>query len=96
MSHARSTFVSEGDRHLPLKGLATLVDARIDALTWEWPWWDATAPWLIFLLGYLWFFLVAFWVHDMNDIRRQARAVGVLWSIAALGVLIFGLWLGWL
>jgi uncharacterized membrane protein len=69
---------------------------RIDALTWEWPWWNATAPWLIFLVGYLWFFLVAFWVHDMNDVRRQARVVGLMWGIAALAVLVFGFGLGWI
>jgi len=69
---------------------------RIDALTWDWSWWDADSPWLIFLFGYLWFFLVAFRVHDLNDARRQARAVGVLWGIAALGVLVFGVGLGWL
>ena len=69
---------------------------RIDALTWDWPWWSATAPWLIFVFGYLWFFLIAFWVHDLNDSRRQARAVGFLWGAACLLVLIFGAGLGWL
>jgi len=69
---------------------------RIDALTWDWPWWSATAPWLIFLFGYLWFFLFAFRVHDLRDTRRQARAVGVLWGFAAVLVLIFGVGLGWI
>lgn len=69
---------------------------RIDALTWDWPWWSATAPWLIFVFGYLWFFLAAFWVHDMNDARRQARAVAVLWGIAAALVLVFGVGLRWI
>lgn len=55
---------------------------NINALTWDWPWWDANTPWLIFLFGYLWFFVVAFWVHDLNDIKRQAKVVGVLWGIA--------------
>jgi len=69
---------------------------RIDALTWDWPWWSASAPWLIFVFGYLWFFAAAFWVHDMDDRRRQARAVGALWGTAALLVLIFGAGLGWI
>ena len=69
---------------------------NIDALTWDWPWWSASAPWLIFVFGYLWFFLIAFWVHDMNDVRKQARVVGLLWGIAAIAVLIFGLGLGWI
>ncbi|MFC1997135.1 hypothetical protein ACFLXI_05945 [Chloroflexota bacterium] len=61
---------------------------NINALTWDWPWWDASTPWLIFLFGYLWFFVVAFWVHDMNDIKRQAKVVGALWAIAAVLVLV--------
>jgi len=69
---------------------------RIDALTWDWPWWSASAPWLIFLVGYLWFFLIAFWVHDMNDVKRQTRVVGVLWTLVAILVLVFGVGLGWL
>jgi hypothetical protein len=69
---------------------------RIDALTWDWPWWSATAPWLIFVFGYLWFFLAAFWVHDMKDARRQARTVAVLWGIAAALALVFGVGLRWI
>jgi hypothetical protein len=69
---------------------------KINALTWDWPWWDANTPWLIFLFGYLWFFVVAFWVHDMNDIKKQAITVGVIWVIAAVLALVFGLGLGWL
>jgi hypothetical protein len=69
---------------------------RIDALTWDWAWWSASAPWLIYALGYLWFFLIAFWVHDMNDIRRQTRVVGTLWAVVAALVLVFGIGLGWL
>ena len=69
---------------------------RIDALTWDWPWWSASAPWLIFLVGYLWFFLIAFWVHDMNDVRRQTQVIGTLWGVVAILVLVFGVGLGWL
>ena len=69
---------------------------QINALTWDWPWWDANTPWLIFLFGYLWFFLIAFWVHDMNDIKKQAKVVGVIWAIVALLALIFGIILGWI
>lgn len=69
---------------------------RIGALTWDWNWWNASAPWLIFLFGYLWFFAVAFWVHDLANPRKQARAVAVIWSIAALLAVIFGAGYGWL
>jgi hypothetical protein len=68
----------------------------IDVLTWDWPWWSATAPWLIFVFGYLWFFLIAFWVHDMNDVKRQAKVVGLLWGLVFTLVLIFGVGLSWI
>ena len=69
---------------------------KINALTWDWLWWDANTPWLIFFFGYLWFFVVSFWVHDMNDIKKQATTVGVLWGIVVVLVLVFGLGLGWI
>jgi len=69
---------------------------KINALTWDWTWWDANTPWLIFFFGYLWFFVMAFWVHDMNNVKKQATTVGVLWGVAAILVLIFGFGLGWI
>jgi len=69
---------------------------QINALTWDWSWWDANTPWLIFLFGYLWFFVIAFWVHDLNDIKKQAKVVGVIWAIVAFLALIFGVILGWI
>ena len=68
----------------------------VGALTWDYPWWSAGAPWLIFLIGYLPFFLVSFWVHDMERVRSQATAVGVILGVDALAILIFGVLLGWL
>ena len=68
----------------------------VDALTWDWAGWDANTPWLIFTFGYLWFFVVAFWVHDMETIKKKLTAVGTLWGIAVILVLIFGLGLNWI
>jgi len=68
----------------------------IGALTWDYPWWNAGAPWLIFLIGYLPFFLVSFWVHDMDSLRRKAAVLGVIYGVDLLGLLVFGGLLGWL
>jgi hypothetical protein len=67
----------------------------IGALTWDYSWWNRGAPWLIFLLGYFPFFIVSFWVHDMNDVRRQAKTVAAIFGIAVAALGIFGS-LGWL
>jgi hypothetical protein len=68
----------------------------IGALTWEYGWWNTRAPWLIFLFGYLPFFLVSFRVHDMKTIRSKAATVGVIYAVDGLAVLVFGVFLGWL
>ncbi|NQT61464.1 MAG: hypothetical protein HQ556_00770 [Candidatus Marinimicrobia bacterium] len=68
----------------------------VDALTWDWTFWDANTPWLIFLFGYLTFFVVAFWVYDMPTMKKRLITVGAIWGIDVLAVLIFGLGLGWL
>jgi len=68
----------------------------VNALTWDWTWWDANTPWLIFLFGYLTFFVVAFWVHDMRTIKQKTVAVGTIWSIVLLLVLVFGVGLHWI
>jgi hypothetical protein len=68
----------------------------IGALTWEHAWWNTRAPWLIFLIGYLHFFLVSFWVYDMQTIRKKILTIGVIYSVDIIAIVIFGLILKWL
>ena len=68
----------------------------VGALTWEYSWWNARAPWLIFLVGYLPFFLVAFWVFDMKHVRNKAVFVGSLLGLDAVCLIIFGAVLKWI
>jgi hypothetical protein len=68
----------------------------VDALTWDYSWWNVGAPWLIFLLGYLPFFLVSFWVHDMESLQRKARIVGALYAFDIACLIVFGAILGWI
>jgi len=62
---------------------------QADALIWEWSWWNARAPWLIFLLGYFPFFWVSFRVHDMPTRRQQIRAVGLIYSVVIASLIVF-------
>jgi hypothetical protein len=66
------------------------------ALTWDYTWWTIKAPWLIFLIGYLPFFLVCFWVHDMETVRKKAITVSVILGFDALCLILFGAILGWI
>ena len=68
----------------------------VDALTWDYSWWSATSPVPIVLFGYLHFFLVAFWVHDMESILKKAITVGSIFAFDAAAILVFGVFLGWL
>ncbi len=68
----------------------------IGALTWDWPWWNRDAPWLIFMFGYMPFYLVCYWVYDMTSRKKQIATVGGIYAFNGLAILIFGVWLGWL
>jgi hypothetical protein len=66
------------------------------ALTWDYPWWNVGAPWLIVLLGYLPFFLVAFWVFDMESVRKKFYTVASILSFDAACLVLFGVLLKWI
>jgi hypothetical protein len=79
--------------------LAVGIEALLNlagALTWDYPWWNLGAPWLIFLIGYLPFFVVCFWVHDMKSVRHKAITVGSILGFDALCLIVFGAILGWI
>ncbi len=60
-----------------------------NALTWDYAWWSVKAPWLIFLIGYLPFFLVSFWVFDMKDLRKKITTVGVIYAVDIVSLVLF-------
>ena len=68
----------------------------VNALTWDYSWWSARVPWLIFLVGYLPFFAVAFWVHDMKSLRGKLTTVGVIFAVDVASLVVFGGILGWI
>ncbi|GAB2528672.1 hypothetical protein [Nocardia heshunensis] len=68
---------------------------KAGVLTWDWSWWHAGFPYLIWLIGYVPFFVACFWVHDLPTVRAKVLAVGAILGIDALGLLVFGA-LGWL
>ncbi len=69
---------------------------KAGALTWEYPLWNSSAPWLIFLIGYLPFFLMAYWVYDMESRKKQIMAVGTIWAIVLSCLTLFVGVLGWI
>jgi hypothetical protein len=69
---------------------------QVNALTWDYPWWSAQAPWLIFLIGYLPFFLVSFWVHDMERTRSKIITVSAILIFDLIGLVVFAGLLKWI
>lgn len=68
----------------------------VGALTWDYAWWNRGAPWLIFLFGYLTFFLAAFWVYDMATIRKKAITVGGIYAFDIGCLVLFAGILKWI
>jgi hypothetical protein len=66
------------------------------ALTWDYSWWNVGAPWLIFLIGYLPFFLVAFWVFDMPTVKKQIITVGSIFGFDIICLVVFAGILHWI
>lgn len=64
-------------------------------LTWEYGWWSIKVPYLIFLIGYLPFFSMAYFVHDLDTIKKKSIVVGSILGFDLLLLIIFGA-IGWM
>ncbi len=63
---------------------------------WYYWWWNVASFPVIVVFGYLTFYVVAFWVHDMTSRSRQLAVVGTLAGVDLLAGLVFGPLLGWI
>src|SRR5512143_2954133 len=68
----------------------------IGALTWDYWWWNVRMPWLIFVFGYLTFFVVSAWVYDMPSIRQKAVTVGAIFAFDIVCLVTFAGLLRWI
>jgi hypothetical protein len=63
---------------------------------WDYWWWNTPFVPLVFVFGYLWFYLYAAWVYDAPDQAARGRRLGGLAAINVVMALVFGVGLGWL
>ncbi|MFX0011011.1 MAG: hypothetical protein ACFE9R_11900 [Candidatus Hermodarchaeota archaeon] len=63
-------------------------------LIWVYPWWNWYNPILIFFVGYLIFFVGAFYVYDLPKTKSKIKVVGIIYGIALVILIVFGSWLG--
>ncbi|MFX1574584.1 MAG: hypothetical protein ACFFB0_17725 [Promethearchaeota archaeon] len=58
-------------------------------LIWEYVWWNWYNPILIFLIGYFYFFIGAFYVYDLADKKLKMKVVGVIYAVGLILLCIF-------
>ena len=81
-----------------LTTLAVVVECYLNyagVLTWEKSWWSRSVPWLIWLIGYLPFFTMAFLVHDMKKMKHKLITLGIIYGIDIAALIGFGA-VGWM
>lgn len=65
-------------------------------LTWEYSWWQPNFPFILFLIGYLPFYVVCYIVHDLSTTKKQAIATASILGFDLLCLIVFGAWLKWI
>jgi dolichyl-phosphate-mannose--protein O-mannosyl transferase len=78
--------------------LAVIIECFLNyagLLTWEYSWWSRSFPFLIWLIGYLPFFTMAFVVHDMKKMKNKLITLGIIFGVDIAALLVFGL-MGWM
>jgi hypothetical protein len=63
-------------------------------LIWEYVWWNWYNPVLIFVVGYLYFFVGAFYVYDLPETKDKIKFVAIIYGISIVLLCIFGPLLG--
>jgi hypothetical protein len=62
---------------------------------WHYWFWNALSFPVIVVFGYLWFYVYAAYVFDAPPARR-VFALGTLWGVNVVMIVLFGVVLGWL
>jgi hypothetical protein len=62
---------------------------------WHYWWWNVASFPVIVVFGYVTFYVVCFWVYDMEDRRRQITVVATLGAVDLVAGLVLGPILGW-
>ena len=69
---------------------------RIDALVWEYSWWNFPNVLLIVLFGYMPFMVVSFLVYDMEKVRSKIITVCTIFAVDLAAIILFGVILKWI
>ncbi len=79
--------------------MAVIIEMALNwcgALTWEWTYWKTGFPFILFLIGYLPFFVACYVVHDLPTLKKQIIAVSCILGFDFVTYMIFAVGLGWI
>lgn len=65
-------------------------------LVWNYSWWNWPNVWLIFLIGYLPYYVLAFTVHDMPSMKKKIAIVSGIFGVDLICLIVFMGILGWI
>ena len=67
-------------------------------LVWEYPFWTRSfgGIWLIFLIGYFWFFAVTKYVIELDSVKKKLIVIGILYGTATVMNITARWVLGWI
>lgn len=71
---------------------AVIIEILLNAcgvLTWEKPWWQPNMPVILFLIGYLPFYTMAYVVHDLPR-KKQLKALGIILAVVVTLLIVAG------
>ena len=68
---------------------------QMGVLVWNYSWWNWPNIWLIVIFGYSLYFIAAFWVMDMKEMRHKVVTVASIWTAAIVSTVVF-VGLGWI
>lgn len=58
-------------------------------LVWEYWWWNWPNVWLIIIIGYSLYMIFAFWIHDMESMKRKVTIVGGVFAVDIVLLIVF-------
>lgn len=61
----------------------------IGALQWNYWWWQPNFPWILFIIGYWPFFMVAYHVYDLPTTKQQVRFVSIMGALVIIALAVF-------
>jgi hypothetical protein len=65
-------------------------------LVWNYSWWNWPNFYLIFLIGYLPYYVLAFTIHDMASMKKKIAIVSGIWLVDLVCIVVFMGFLDWI